>query len=686
MSRTDFHIAFAEESAHISSRAQDAIREFTSSKKSAFDRNRSRLAKARIYTELLDGEIRILELDAGDLSSPLTGRLHIANVDFAYENYEHVVPTNRAFGPTFGPTDHAVSIALEKPVSYTALSYVWGAPILDQTITLDSGPINITSGLATAMRYLRSTERNVSLWIDQICINQNSKSDKERQIPLMRFIYGHSTNTLIWMENPEGNADLAFKLLDRISSRFRFSELKIQPDHLDGVHLPFADDLSWLAVRQFFGNPWFTRTWVVQECVLTGSNRLFIKYGSAVACWEEIAQSCEYFGDNEKLERLLGSDSLGETCSDKLVRPGVAVGCDIIKSLSRDRYSHASMSAKDPLLVTLVRTRYARATDLRDKVYGVLALSESDLVPDYSHASTAKSVYHQAMLSQLPIRLYMVLYSVDHEIPTRPSWVPDWSVPRVTESLGYSTKVRKLYRAGCGEVAFPKYEVRLNDDKTVLTLKGKVLDYITTLSRPCVSPSLDINNPKIRNKDLEEYWKLVNALPSQHYVVSSISVFDAFWQTLLSGRDGSGCAGPSQKHEDVFSLILDETTGRKPSLPGQTYSVRREKGRFTLDNLRLREPARTLEDLRQAYSTAVKMRKFAITGRGYFGLVPRGTQAGDRIVVFDEAPVPLVARKVDDSTVTQDAYELIGEAYVHGIMQGEVRDMEHIKLQDLSIV
>ena len=54
-----------------------------------------------------------------------------------------------------------------RPVWYTALSYVWGAPVFDQTMSFEHGSINITSILANALRRLRSAEHSGFLWIDQ---------------------------------------------------------------------------------------------------------------------------------------------------------------------------------------------------------------------------------------------------------------------------------------------------------------------------------------------------------------------------------------------------------------------------------------------------------------------------------------------------------------------------------------
>jgi hypothetical protein len=80
----------------------------------------------------------------------------------------------------------------------------------------------------------------------------------------------------------------------------------------------------------------------------------------------------------------------------------------------------------------------------------------------------------------------------------------------------------------------------------------------------------------------------------------------------------------------------------------------------------------------------VTMRRFAVTLRGYFALVPRGARVGDQVAVFMHAAVPFVVRRVREGVGSR--YELLGEAYVHGVMHGEVMEMEDLKMEDVTLV
>ncbi len=66
------------------------------------------------------------------------------------------------------------------------------------------------------------------------------------------------------------------------------------------------------------------------------------------------------------------------------------------------------------------------------------------------------------------------------------------------------------------------------------------------------------------------------------------------------------------------------------------------------------------------------------------GLTPAYTMKGDRICILLGGDVPFVVRPVNSCH-----YELIGIAYIHGIMHGEVIDMYgdfDEKIEDICLV
>ncbi|PMD31122.1 hypothetical protein L207DRAFT_385252, partial [Hyaloscypha variabilis F] len=59
-------------------------------------------------------------------------------------------------------------------------------------------------------------------------------------------------------------------------------------------------------------------------------------------------------------------------------------------------------------------------------------------------------------------------------------------------------------------------------------------------------------------------------------------------------------------------------------------------------------------------------RRFFITEKGYLGLGPGHMEVGDQVTVLFGGKTPFILRKFEDH------FKLIGESYIHGIMEGEV--------------
>ena len=84
-----------------------------------------------------------------------------------------------------------------------------------------------------------------------------------------------------------------------------------------------------------------------------------------------------------------------------------------------------------------------------------------------------------------------------------------------------------------------------------------------------------------------------------------------------------------------------------------------------------------LEDIQ----LATLFKRFLFTHNGHMGMAPHEARKGDRICLLLGCRVPVVLREHKEG-----GYELIGEVYVHGIMNGEAMIKEnHDKLEDFCI-
>ena len=68
------------------------------------------------------------------------------------------------------------------------------------------------------------------------------------------------------------------------------------------------------------------------------------------------------------------------------------------------------------------------------------------------------------------------------------------------------------------------------------------------------------------------------------------------------------------------------------------------------------------------------MRGLCVTAGGKLGLVPVTTRPGDMICTFLGGQTMYILRKQVGGEGTGQVYQYVGEAYVHGLMDGEVME------------
>lgn len=63
--------------------------------------------------------------------------------------------------------------------------------------------------------------------------------------------------------------------------------------------------------------------------------------------------------------------------------------------------------------------------------------------------------------------------------------------------------------------------------------------------------------------------------------------------------------------------------------------------------------------------------------------MPSEAEVGDRIAVFLGVIVPFVIRQRSEKEVD---HLVVGECYVHGLMEGEALDLPNVKIEDITLV
>ncbi|KFA52453.1 hypothetical protein S40293_08841 [Stachybotrys chartarum IBT 40293] len=168
-------------------------------------------------------------------------------------------------------------------LNFEALSYTWGMPKGTNPIFCDGRIVLITPNCEQALLHLRRSSKPRRIWVDAICINQQSVQEKNIQVPLMGDIYHGATRAILWL-GPGGDPDLA-KVL-RHAARYGHayncaSDLwKRLRKRKGGENLQSSWSFSILCdkatqeserIAELCSREWFSRIWTIQEFLLAKS-------------------------------------------------------------------------------------------------------------------------------------------------------------------------------------------------------------------------------------------------------------------------------------------------------------------------------------------------------------------------------------------------------------------------------
>ncbi|KAK0668877.1 HET-domain-containing protein [Cercophora samala] len=635
-----------------------------------------------LYRPIVDPyEIRVLEIKPGSNDDLICCALHHCSLEFKepprkltrnlelLESGPATVPQTK-----FGLLMNDLTV----PIWYTALSYTWGPAVFDMPITVDGYEKLITKSLYGALQHLRQPGHSVVLWIDQICIDQKNNDEKAQQIPLMSIIYTRAVNTIVWLGEGDANLADAFDFLNEVPDLILHASAIRCPEDFTRLCLPVPEATTWAGVWDLITRPWFQRLWIYQEVILS----------------QDITIAC---GGEHKARTRINWDVFTSACL-VLQESGVAQWLNLkfpgpdpftqILRLFSDRQGYPATKEPWPeqwLISPALRSaRQSLCYDPRDKIYGLLGMIEIEnnwIKISYHDSYKYSNLYHDVVVGLLKRNtapLKSMLNSIDHEpLEGCPSWVPDWSKPRETAALGYESSSANVYNASGADKVYKflkhptDYQI-VGPNSNALHIEGKVFDTIAVMSD--VLSGSDIVLPLSANKDWIHCIEFVSSQFETAYPSAHGSVFTAFWHTMVAGKASSGMHPCPDTFAEIFSLLLDETTGRSPSLPGQTYSPRQMrplgKGKLTIASLESRQPKKTFEEIKMAMRKPLKGRRLVKTERGYLGLVPRYSRVGDKIGIVKGCWMPYALRE----DISGEGWSVVGETFVEGVMRGEEAD------------
>ncbi|KAM0462723.1 hypothetical protein ACHAPV_003547 [Trichoderma viride] len=143
---------------------------------------------------------------------------------------------------------------------------------------------------------------------------------------------------------------------------------------------------------------------------------------------------------------------------------------------------------------------------------------------------------------------------------------------------------------------------------------------------------------------------------------------DPYWEC----RQHSDELAKRQAKERRVNLITSEVDVDSPEDTDHSERKLVHQAMDAMDKALRQQPSLVPQDtLKAGIEKFALGRRFFITKEGYFGLGPQKLEPGDRVAVLFGSGVPFVLRKCP-AIAGRPAWRIIGECYVHGIMQGEV--------------
>ncbi|SCV50382.1 uncharacterized protein FFB14_11403 [Fusarium fujikuroi] len=504
------------------------------------------------------------------------------------------------------------------------------------------------------------------LWVDAICINQNDIAEREAQVKLMARIYQkadhvhgdlgrkemtggfellHLMQKIIeagercqsqlppsremYQEEGQTNSDARDNIMSALESEYgkyqagntgNIREVRLPSPStkvLEDNGIPREDDEVWTHWRQFLNSTYFQRLWIVQEASLASSITLW--YSDVGIELERVGQCLRYlrkYSTNSALYSLTKDDyssSMGTS-------PSVWAVIGLIEQRGQIRGEDGHLTKEVPLVHMLDLARRKQATNLRDKIFGLLGMAAdgSDFLHLVTYSKSVEDVYQDfAKFFIERGQGISMLYQVDSRVSKTldiPSWVPDWSRDRDESSM--HDEIPAL-SSGFDE----QKALEMRSSGSELAVTGHILETIKCLSTPMSSNLTWGTFSEVATL----LWEGGNLLMKQN--VKGEQAVEIMLHTLSCGSLSAKPAAEVESLRQGFAAVFGHGTflinggdyNESPWLPHMRH--------FLVRGMAL-----------------APGRRWCITEQGKFGLVPGGTRTGDRVAIFGSYSLPFILR------------------------------------------
>jgi hypothetical protein len=290
--------------------------------------------------------------------------------------------------------------------SYMALSYTWGPPLPTRTIVVDGAKFTVRENLwsfldtftGSGITVLDEVDAPLNvpeyMWIDQLCIDQSSNSEKSHQVQRMAQIFKQASGVFAWLGMPDDHSDDAMRFIRHSSflktTLWTASGSIVHPvgTILKNEHHAYYQKLleSRKSIEDLYSRPYWDRLWIVQEISLAKS--VLLVCGAFAVHFEAFRNVLQLLIELPELSDELSSDQDFNTIITLHI-------------------THQSLGRGQPRRLEDALDYFSglECEHPHDKIYALLAISEGDyrIVVDY--AKPAGIVFREVVLVLRRIRL-----------------------------------------------------------------------------------------------------------------------------------------------------------------------------------------------------------------------------------------------------------------------------------------
>ncbi|KAH7143336.1 hypothetical protein DER46DRAFT_581607 [Fusarium sp. MPI-SDFR-AT-0072] len=484
------------------------------------------------------------------------------------------------------------------------------------------------------------------LWVDQICINQKNGEEIESQIEKMRDIYIDADRVIAWLDD-SFDATMAARTILEISNQFQlwnnqtnYSIPGTETLHSGGLSSSsyyidisqehgFAKRLAWVTI--------YSST----LAAFTFCQRIFANHAlDVLKCWNTT------FG----------------------LRPW-------------DSESAHNKETKHCLGLMLSVCSRLQATDLRDKIYALLGISNSDIA---RQMKASQKISKTELFRSTAIKLlesdddaeFVLPHAGIHASnnnPHLPSWAPDWEreIERTTELIS---------------IHLPP---GMENIQRMITMRPEVDDLPNTLtyrytaggpSRPefRIDPTLGwlrtnaILIDKITTQTTRSYDHLSMSPWSAQLWLAEAEILNArvpdravLPRTLIGNRVNSNLSWRPDPEDDLAAFEVESLRYRNYGFMAGSQCAIEAEGQGN-------DLALTME-----FASRMKAicggRKLCITACHRLGVVPAMTRKDDVVYIIPGMQTPYILRLVDIPIIGGSVgwFKLVGECYIDGAMDAD---------------